>query len=160
MFISFHLFVGALNSNSSSSSLSSSSSSSGSGTLPSACSNYQSLNNDPTRHVSAPGYALACDNTLPFLNRTTPIWIRFEGPGGTTLPLTTPGTNVCGTEGAGWYDGVMPTTTGSIVNGTVCFTWSTSVCRFSVSISVAHCGSYYIYRLPPAPACMARYCTI
>lgn len=159
MFTVFQTFLGALSSNSSSSL--SSSSSSGSGTLPSACSNssYQSIN-DPGRHVYAPGMALGCDNTWPFTNRTNPLWIRFEGPGGTMLPLTTPGMNVCGSEGTGWYDGAMPTSSGSIVNGTACFTWYTSVCRFSVSISVAHCGSYYVYLLPPAPACMSRYCTI
>lgn len=142
-------------SNSSSSALSSN----GGGALPSACSNYHTLK-DAARHVSAPGYALGCDNTSPFINRTHPVWIRFEHPAGTMLPLTTPGMNVCGTEGTGWYDGVMPSSAGSIVNGTACFTWYSSICRFSVSISVAHCGSFYIYLLPPPPACMHRYCAI
>ena len=132
IFTSFQTFVGSLNSNSSSSL---SSSSSGSGTLPSACSssNYKSIN-DASRHVFAPGMALSCDNTQSFTNQTSAVWVRFEGTGGTMLPLTTPGMNVCGTEGTGWYDGAMPTTSGSIVNGTACFTWYNSVCRFSVSI--------------------------
>jgi hypothetical protein len=127
--------------------------------LPSACSAYTTLN-DPTRSVNAPGYALGCDNTSPFINRTFPVWIRFIGTGGTTLPLTTPGLNICGSQGTGWYYGAMPTSTGAIVNGTACFTWTTSVCGFSASISVANCGSFYIYLLPPPPICMARYCTI
>ncbi|CAF3014499.1 unnamed protein product [Rotaria sp. Silwood2] len=60
----------------------------------------------------------------------------------------------------GWYDGTMPSSTGQVLNGTACFTWYTSICRFSSSISVANCGSFYIYYLPPPPACMMRYCTI
>lgn len=148
------IHIDSLNSNSSSSS-----SSSGSGALPSACSNYQEIT-ETTRLVSAPGYALGCDTDFPFTNRTHPLWIRFAKPGGTQLPLTTPGMNICGSEGTGWYAGSMPTTIGSIVNGTVCFTWYNSVCRFSTSISVAHCGSFYLYLLPPPPACMIRYCTI
>jgi len=143
----------------SSNSLSSSSSSSGSGGWPSGCSAYTTLD-DPTRNVYAAGYALGCDSTAPFTNRTNPVWIRFIGTGGTTLPLTTPGINLCGSVGTGWYDGSMPSSSGTIVNGTVCFTWYTSVCQYSQSISVANCGSFYIYLLPPAPACMMRYCTI
>ncbi len=107
----------------------------------------------------ASGYALGCDNSAPFINRTVPVWIRFIGTGGTTLPLTTPGLNICGSVGTGWYDGDMPSS-GQLVNGTACFTWYDSVCRYSQSISVGNCGSFYIYLLPPPPACMIRYCTI
>ncbi|CAF1031671.1 unnamed protein product [Adineta steineri] len=131
---------------------------SSSGTFPSSCSSYTTLN-DPTRGVTAPGYALGCDNTAPFLNRTAPVWIRFMGTGGTTLPLTPPGLNLCGSTGTGWYAGAMPSS-GAMVNGTVCFNWDTAVCRYSSFISVVNCGSFYIYNLPPAPACMMRYCTI
>jgi len=67
--------------------------------------------------------------------------------------------NICGTEGTGYFVGTMPSD-GELLNATACFTWYNSVCRFSVSISVANCGSYYVYYLPPAPACMMRYCTI
>lgn len=123
-----------------------------------ACSNYTELN-DPTRSVFATGYPLNCDNTAPFSNRTSSVWIRFTGTGGTILPLTTPGMNICGSEGTGWYSGTMPSS-GEIINGTACFTWYNSVCRFSQAISVANCGSYYTYYLPPVPACMSRYCTI
>ena len=123
-----------------------------------ACSSYQPIN-DATRNVNAAGYALACDNTGYFANDSNPTWIRFTGSGGTTLPLATPGMNVCGSQGTGWYAGTMPSS-GEMVNGTVCFTWTGSICRFSVSISVANCGSFYIYLLPTVPACMMRYCTI
>ena len=109
--------------------------------------------------MNAPGYALGCDNTPPF-NQSNPVWIRFIGTGGSTLPLTTPGLNICGSQGTGWYDGDMPSSSGEIVNGTACFTWTGSVCRYSVSMSVANCASFYIYLLPPPPACMMRYCTI
>ena len=122
------------------------------------CSSHTTLD-DPTRNVYAVGYALGCDNTAPFINRTTPVWIRFVGTGGTTLPLTTPGMNLCGSEGTGWYDGIMPSA-GQIINGTACFTWYTTICRYSQSVRVANCGSFYVYLLPPAPACMMRYCTI
>jgi hypothetical protein len=125
--------------------------------LPSACSAYTTVD-DPTRSVNAPGYALGCDNTAPFTNQSSPVWIRFVGTGGTTLPLTAPAMNLCGSAGTGWYDGTMPSS-GATINGTACFTWYTSTCRFSQSISVANCGSFYIYLLPPAPACMMRYCT-
>ncbi|UJR23712.1 hypothetical protein I4U23_026693 [Adineta vaga] len=138
--------------------LSNSTSKTYSGSLPTECSTYTTVD-DPTRSINAPGYALGCDNVSPFLNRSQSIWIRFIGTGGTTLPLTTPGMNICGSQGTGWYYGTMPST-GQLLNGTACFTWDTSVCRFSASISVANCGSFYIYLLPPPPACMMRYCTI
>jgi hypothetical protein len=153
------IFLSISGTNSTSSNSLSSSSSSGSRGWPSGCSAYTTLD-DPTRNVYAAGYALGCDSTAPFTNRTNPVWIRFTGTGGTTLPLTTPGINLCGSVGTGWYDGSMPSSSGTIVNGTVCFTWYTSVCQYSQSISVANCGSFYIYLLPPAPACMMRYCTI
>ncbi|CAM2729243.1 unnamed protein product, partial [Rotaria socialis] len=102
---------------------------------------------------------LGCDNTAPFSNQSIGVWIRFIGTGGSTLPLSSPGMNLCGSTGTGWYAGSMPSSTGQITNGTACFTWYTSVCRASVSISVANCNSFYIYFLPPAPICMARYCT-
>ncbi len=122
-----------------------------------ACSSYTTIN-DPTRSINAAGYALGCDNAAPF-NQSNPIWIRFVGTGGTTLPLATPGMNLCGSTGTGWYNGVMPSS-GEIANGTACFTWLTNICQYSASISVANCGSFYVYLLPPAPACMMRYCTI
>lgn len=127
--------------------------------LQQACSNYTSIN-DPTRSVFATGYPLGCDNTAPFINRTHRVWIRFEGSGGTILPLATPGMDICGSVGTGWFSGVMPTTYGTMNNATVCFTWYTDICRFSYSISVVHCGSFYSYLLPATPACMMRYCTI
>ncbi|CAM4888700.1 unnamed protein product [Rotaria socialis] len=136
----------------------SSSSSESNGILPNACSAYTTID-DPTRSISAPGYALGCDNTAPFSNQSIGVWIRFIGTGGSTLPLSSPGMNLCGSTGTGWYAGSMPSSTGQITNGTACFTWYTSVCRASVSISVANCNSFYIYFLPPAPICMARYCT-
>ena len=60
----------------------------------------------------APGYPLGCDSTAPFINRTQPVWIRFVGTGGTTLPLQTPGMDLCGSQSTGWYDGAMPSTAG------------------------------------------------
>ena len=102
---------------------------------------------------------MGCDNAAPFLNASNPIWIRFIGSGGTQLPLVTPGMQICGTEGTGYYAGTMPLA-GQLVNGTACFSWYNSVCRFSQMISVANCDSFYVYRLPPSPACMMRYCTI
>ncbi|CAF1244574.1 unnamed protein product [Rotaria magnacalcarata] len=137
----------------------SSSSSGSSGTLSAACSAYTTID-DPTRSISASGYALGCDNTAPFSNQSIGVWIRFIGTGGSTLPLSSPGMNLCGSTGTGWYAGTMPSSTGQITNGTACFTWYSGVCRASVSIRVANCDSFYIYFLPPAPICMARYCTI
>jgi hypothetical protein len=126
--------------------------------LPPACSAYITIN-DPTRSVNAPGYALGCDNTPPFTNQSSPVWMRFEGTGGSTLPLAAPSINLCGTTGTGWYSGQMPASSGQISNGTACFSWYTGTCSFSTSISVANCDSFYIYLLPPPPACMMRYCT-
>ncbi|CAF3870287.1 unnamed protein product [Rotaria magnacalcarata] len=137
----------------------SSSSSGSSGSLSAACSAYTTID-DPTRSISASGYALGCDNTAPFSNQSIGVWIRFIGTGGSTLPLSSPGMNLCGSTGTGWYAGTMPSSTGQITNGTACFTWYSGVCRASVSIRVANCDSFYIYFLPPAPICMARYCTI
>jgi hypothetical protein len=63
--------------------------------------------------------------------------------------------NLCGSEGTGWYNGVMPLSD-EIANGTACVTWPTNICQYSASISVANCGSFYIYLLPPVPAYMIR----
>ncbi|CAF4479012.1 unnamed protein product [Rotaria socialis] len=103
----------------------SSSSSESNGILPNACSAYTTID-DPTRSISAPGYALGCDNTAPFSNQSIGVWIRFIGTGGSTLPLSSPGMNLCGSTGTGWYAGSMPSSTGQITNGTACFTWYTT----------------------------------
>ncbi|CAF4937764.1 unnamed protein product, partial [Rotaria socialis] len=67
-----------------------------------------------------------CDNTAPFSNQSIGVWIRFIGTGGSTLPLSSPGMNLCGSTGTGWYAGSMPSSTGQITNGTACFTWYTT----------------------------------
>jgi len=122
------------------------------------CTSYTTIN-DPTRNVANTAIYGTCD-TGPLFNASNGgSWIRFVGTGGTTIPLTSPGMYHCGGFASGWFNGTLPTTVGTAVNGTVCFDIDPGSCWFSISISVVNCGGFYVYFLPPVTACNSRYCT-
>ncbi|CAM2728804.1 unnamed protein product [Rotaria socialis] len=94
--------------------------------LPSQCSNY-TLDTDATR----------------LLTYTIVTWVRFTGGGATQLATTTPQTYRCATSATGWLVSALPSTVGSVVSGLVCFNWSSSICYWSTTISVAN------FKVPP-----------
>ena len=109
--------------------------------------------------MASSGINDTCDNG-PFFNTSIGgRWIRFKGTGGTILPHTSPGVNHCGSFLAGWYNGTLPSTEETIVNGTVCFAGDENSCLFPMDISVINCEHFYVYFLPPVEVCNARYCT-
>ncbi|CAF2855741.1 unnamed protein product, partial [Rotaria sp. Silwood2] len=124
----------------------------------SPCSSYTTIN-DPSRNVAQTSLYSFCDNGVPFNTSNGGSWIRFIGTGGTTIPVTSPTKNHCGAYIGGWFNGTLPTTVGTVFDGTVCFTINVFSCVYATSISVINCGGFYVYFLPPTPVCHARYCT-
>ncbi|CAF4148054.1 unnamed protein product [Adineta steineri] len=118
------------------------------------CYNY-TLINDPTRNVNVTT-GNTCDQSL---FSSGAMWVLFVGVGGTQIPTSPVGAYRCGTSATGWYSGQMPTGVDTTINGTVCFTFGSSNCTWSNSISVTNCGSYYVYQLGAPPGCSMRYCT-
>jgi hypothetical protein len=122
-------------------------------TLPSQCFAY-TTNNDGSRNVNAVG-SDGCDTM--FMSGST--WIRFIGASGTELPTSPTSPNQCGTQVTGWYAGAMPAVSETITNGRVCFSFDGDTCKWSNTIGVTNCGSFYVYQLTMPPVCSARYCT-
>ncbi len=85
-------------------------------------------------------------------------WYRFDGAAGTLMPTTAPPIYSCGTDAPGWLDGTYPTIAEGIVDRTVCFNWGGNACSWSRVVQVRNCGTFYVFYLPPAPACSLRYC--
>ncbi len=122
------------------------------------CSSHTVIN-DPSRNMRSSGIGGTCDNG-PFFNTSIGgRWIRFKGTGGTVMPHTSPGFNHCGSFLAGWYNGTLPLTEDTVVNGTVCFSGDASSCQFPIYISIINCDYFYVYFLRPVEVCNARYCT-
>ncbi|CAF1302458.1 unnamed protein product [Adineta ricciae] len=120
------------------------------------CYNY-TLINDPTRsiYVTSNGSSV-CDQNI---FSSTPIWVRFVGSGGSTIPTSAVAYHQCNTDAPGWYSGNIPITVNTTTTGSVCFAWSGSNCSWNTTISVTNCGWYYVYELVAPPACSLRYCT-
>jgi hypothetical protein len=124
------------------------------------CSSYTVIN-DPLRNVNTSGTGGVCDDGPLFNTSIGGRWIRFIGIGGTIMPLTSPGIAHCGAFLAGWFNGILPSMTGIVVSADICFEmYRGPDCNFLQNASVANCGSFYVYFLPPIPICNARYCTI
>lgn len=121
--------------------------------LPPQCSSYV-LNTDSTRNVGYTGSS-TCDSGA-FGAGT---WVRFDIPAGTYIITYVPSTSTCGTDATGWYTGVYPSGPGLTTSGSVCYNWSGSSCMWANSISITHCGSYYVFYLINSPNCNLRYCT-
>ena len=121
---------------------------------PSQCDTYTTIN-DPTRNVMQ---ASTVNGDIHYFS-SGPLWVRFEGSGGTQIPTTAVPYYRCGTTASGWYSGAMPTVPDTSVNGTVCYTWLDNTCAYSNEIQVTNCGSYYVYYLSAPPTSNLRYCT-
>ncbi|CAF3320480.1 unnamed protein product [Rotaria socialis] len=122
--------------------------------LPNQCSNY-TLDTDATRLSTYTIGSSGCDVTT----YATPLWVRFTGGGATQLATTTPQTYRCATSATGWLVSALPSTVGSVVTGLVCFNWSSNICYWSSTISVANCNTFYIFLLVSPSQCSLRYCT-
>ena len=86
-------------------------------------------------------------------------WYRFVGAAGTKMPTTRVPAYRCGTQWSGWLDADHPTVEEDEVRMTVCFSDRSTGCRYTGTISVKNCGSYFIYRLKKPPNCNSRYCS-
>ncbi|CAF1466200.1 unnamed protein product [Rotaria sp. Silwood1] len=122
------------------------------------CSSYTTID-DPSRNAAQSSLFGSCDNGSPFNASNGGSWIRFIGTGGTIISLAAPAQGHCGAYVGGWFNGTLPTTVGTVVNGTVCFVISPYSCLVFISISVINCSGFYVYFLPPVSVCNARYCT-
>ena len=117
------------------------------------CYHYKNLT-DANRKISyktSEGLWL-CDNKLP------EGWYRFVGAAGTKMPTTRVPAYRCGTDWSGWLDGSHPTVEDGEVPRTVCFSDRKTGCKYTASISVKNCGSYFIYKQQQVPGCNSRYC--
>ncbi|CAF1150068.1 unnamed protein product [Rotaria sordida] len=124
------------------------------------CSSYTTIN-DPTRNIAQILSSGSCDNG-PLFNSSSGegAWIRFVGNGGTIIPFSSPGRNHCGAYSSGWFNGTLPKTFDTIVNGFICLSSDIGECIVTYNSSVIYCiGSFYVYFLLPVPICNARYCT-
>jgi hypothetical protein len=73
------------------------------------------------------------------------------------MPTSPTNPNQCGTQVTGWYSGYMPAVSETL-NGRVCFSFEGDSCKWSNTIAVTNCGSFYVYELTMPPVCSARYC--
>ncbi len=123
------------------------------------CSAYTTID-DPSRNVAQLLSSRPCDNGPLFNTSNHGAWIRFVGSGGTIMAVSSPSLNHCGGYVTGWFNGILPTAVGTMVNGSVCFTTDAGTCSLFYESSVIYCtGSFYIYFLQPVSFCNARYCT-
>ncbi|CAF1082855.1 unnamed protein product, partial [Adineta steineri] len=117
------------------------------------CYSYTTIN-DVTRLATA-----GSGSTTDYGLFSTGTWVRFSGAGGTQITTSSPGLYHCTTYYSGWYSGSLPSS-GETVNGTVCYTYSSSSCYYANIISVTNCGSFYVYDLVNPPVSNSRYCTV
>ncbi|CAF4081479.1 unnamed protein product [Adineta steineri] len=117
------------------------------------CYSYTTMN-DVTRLATA-----GSGSTTDYGLFSTGTWVRFSGAGGTQITTSSPGLYRCTTYYSGWYSGSLPSS-GETVNGTVCYTYSSSSCYYANIISVTNCGSFYVYDLVNPPVSNSRYCTV
>ena len=120
------------------------------------CYHYENLSeaNRKIDYLTPPGSEL-CDYKLP------EGWYRFVGAAGTKMPTTRVPAYRCGTDWSGWLDGAHPTVQDGEVQMKVCFNNRLSelpVCKYSTTIFVKNCGSYFICKLHHPPGCDSRYC--
>ncbi|CAF2075844.1 unnamed protein product [Rotaria magnacalcarata] len=121
----------------------------------SQCSNY-TLDTDASRLATYSATTSSCDSTV----YATPLWVRFTGGGATTLATSATLSYRCGTYYTGWLVSSLPSTSGTTTTAVVCFSWSTSICSWTTTISVTNCNAFYVFLLASPPVgCNSRYCT-
>jgi len=126
--------------------------------LPAECTSATVVN-DPSINVNNPvGLPINCDNNLL---GSSSGWFRFEGSGGTVIANQSAGVNYCGTNAAGFYSGPYPSTVGGSASGTLCYTYTSSICQWSNPLTVQDCNGYYVYYITlPVPLCDLGVCTM
>ena len=118
--------------------------------------------NDRTRNIHY-GIGAICDarGHSTKINGKSNQWYRFQAPAGNKMPDKPPSLSGqrCGTTASGYLSGGHPTKAGQVVSRKVCFSWYGNRCYHrSVTVKVTHCGTFFVYQLPYAPACCFRYC--
>ena len=127
---------------------------------PCSSSTYTSIN-DPSRNYKNIDSQGTCDNGYPFITSNGGAWIRFEGSGGTNIPTWPIDINHCG-----GYVGIRSNTTlPTVINMPtpimLCVDFGSYECySMSLASTILCPGNYYVYFLPPAMICKARYCTV
>ena len=88
-------------------------------------------------------------------------WYRFMKPAGTMIPTSPPPENHCQTQMPGWMRGEHPSIKGQRNELAIfCFHHLKSTCWRQRFGKVTNCGSFFVYYLPNAPVCHARYCAV
>ena len=124
-----------------------------SGTDRPECFKYMVMDDD-SRRVGSTHTQKRCDSQL------AEGWYRFIN--GKHLSNQCAKYHACNTDWPGWLVGAHPSVSAGRVTRQVCFgKKSSSSCRCSyyTYITVSNCGSFYVYKLKPTPACSLRYCT-
>ena len=124
-----------------------------SGTLIPECVNYKVIDDD-SRGLYAKFIDYRCDRDL------AERWYRFIN-GRRMWDRCTPQYS-CNADNPGWLVSTHPSVWEGRVTRQVCFDkkWtSLTCCRYHTYIMVRNCGSFYVYKLKPTPACSLRYCT-
>jgi hypothetical protein len=91
-----------------------------------------------------------------------PGYYRIISTAGSRLPESSPGIGRCGTRLSGWLRGEHPQDMYAEKEMTVCFEDADSDgnCYWNANITVTNCDGFYVYMLPDAPSCHARYCVV
>jgi len=91
-----------------------------------------------------------------------PGYYRIISTAGSRLPESSPGYGRCGTYLSGWLRGEHPQDMYAEKKMTVCFQDADSDgnCYWNANITVTNCDGFYVYMLPDAPSCHARYCVV
>ena len=118
--------------------------------------------NDRTRNIHY-GIGAKCDarGHSTKINGKSNQWYRFQAPAGNKMPDKPPNHSRgfrCGTDFPGFLSGGHPTKAGQVVSRKVCFGYYVKKCIAPVTVKVTHCGAFFVYQLPYAPACGLRYC--
>ena len=122
--------------------------------LVAACSQYRELG-DANRNVSVNDGSRACDG-----GDWQAGWYRFTGGAGDRMPTQVPAEGACSTDAPGWMLGAYPAAGDGIVERQACFNFGGNACNWSTQIQVGNCGGYFVFNLPPTPACSLRYCGV
>lgn len=100
------------------------------------------------------GSKYKCDRKGEFLTG----WYRMMAETGDQIPEECVPKGICGTAATGWLNGKHPAVEEGIVTREICYLWDGNCCRWKNDIKILNYGGYYVYELPPAPICFARYC--
>ncbi|XP_067041983.1 uncharacterized protein [Acropora muricata] len=119
------------------------------------CCNINTPINETRRSINSiwePGQIPLCDRLLPF------GWYRFTSFGGSKMPETPVQDYHCGTHDPVWLRDPHPTTSEGNIERRACISSFGNTCRYSITINVTNCGSYFVYYLRPLYFCATAYC--